>query len=752
MPVRKALTVGSIVLLPALLMALPDDVKPVFRPSLSITRARGPIDIDGKLGDSGWAGAAHITNFVERNPGENTKPEVATDVYVTYDDTKLYVAYVCHDHPGALRSTMTQRDQYVGDDMVGLMLDTYGEGAWAYELFVNPYGVQRDMLWTSQIQDPGFDMVWESAAQRTDSGYIVEIAIPFASLRFPDQPEQTWRIDFWRNRPRETLKTYSWAANDRNEQCFPCQFGTMTGIRDVHPGRGFELLPSMVAHQTGAMTDPTNPNAPFQNENAKAELSLGGKYSISSDMTLEGTINPDFSQIEADAAQIDVNSTISLFYPERRPFFQEGSDIFQTPFNSFYSRTINSPSFASKFTERHGATRLGVIAAYDDQSPYMIPLNSSNYSLDVGKSFSTVVRGSRQIGSNNQLGFFVADRRFDGGGSGTVLSGDGHLRISKSYSTGIQYIFTNTVEPKTAQTFPDSTFDAGKHTVALDGESYSGDAVVWRFDRSARHLNIYMGYNQIAPTYRTENGYDPVNNHRTAEINTQYNIYPRKGPVVEWMPSVYLSRRFDFLTGIRRYDYVNAQLVAMTKFYQTQLNFSYHDDYENFENVEFRNLTWFNFNFDSKFSNKLAGGGYATAGRGIARFALARGNMWNYGFYATIKPVDRLTIEPQIDYARITNSDDGTRYFAGYILHTRFQFQGTKALSFRLVLQYDDFGKVWNVDPLVTYRLSPFSLFYFGSAVDYTQLGGETVVPPGPTKWRNTNRQIFMKIQYLFQA
>jgi hypothetical protein len=745
-----------LLVLPATLLAIPDEFKPVLRPTMNISRTASTISIDGRLGDPGWANAAHVNSFVERSPGDNTRPEETTDVYMTYDDTKLYVAFVCHDNPSLLRATMSQRDQYSGDDVVCLLLDTYGDGAWAYQLFVNSYGIQKDILWTNMgngsQQDSGFDLIWESAAQRTDSGYTVEMAIPFASLRFPDRPEQSWRVDFWRNRPREVLKQYSWAANDRNESCFPCLFGTVSGIRDVHPGRGLQVLPSMVAHQTGGMVDPYDASSAFRNNNAKAELSLGGKYSLSSDMTAEATVNPDFSQIEADAAQIDVNSTVSLFYPERRPFFQEGSDIFQTPFNSFYSRTINNPQFASKFTMRHGRTRLGVIAAYDDNSPYMIPLDASSYSLDLGKSFSTVMRGSQQIGNNNQLGFFVADRRFDGGGSGTVLSADGRLRLSKSYSTGIQYIFTNTAEPNFASTFAKGKFDGGKHTAALDGESYSGDAIVTQFSRNARHWNFYLGYNQISPTYRTENGFDPVNNHRTADIYSNYTFYPSAGPFVQIVPQFSTERRWDFLTGICRYNTLKYELQAQSKLAQTQIDLSYNTYYERWRGVLFGALDYYNLNLDSRFSNKLGAGGYVTAGRGLARYAMARGRMLNYGIYMSIKPVDRLTIEPQLDYARMSNLENGERFFSGYIMHTRLQFQGTKALSFRLVLQYDDFGKVWNVDPLVTYRLSPFSLFYIGSAVDYTQFNGDSGAPNGSTIWRNSNRQVFMKIQYLFQT
>jgi hypothetical protein len=728
---------------------------PVFHPSLQVSRASGPIVIDGHLDEAAWSTAARADHFSERNPGNNTKPDVPTIAYITYDEDRLYVGFICKDDGKSVRATMAQRDQWSANDAVGLFLDTYGNGAWAYQLWVNPYGIQKDWLWTPGQNDGpnlGFDIVWQAAAERTDSGYSVEMAIPFASLRFPDQSEQKWRVDLWRQRPRSVVKQDSWAANDRSEQCFPCQFGTVTGIRDVHAGRGLEVLPSMVAHQTGQVIDPSDPHSNFHNENTQAELSLGAKYSLSSDITVEGTVNPDYSQIEADAAQIDVNSTISLFYPERRPFFQEGSDIFQTPFNSFYSRTINNPQFAGKLTSRKGNNRLGIVAAYDTESPYMIPLDASNFTLNLGKSYAAVARGSHQLGRNSQLGFFLSDRRFEHHGSGSVVSLDGRIRLSRSYTTSLNYIYTYTAEPKFGPTFGGHTFDAGKRTIALDGESFGGDALIWGFNRNSSHWNVYLGYNQISPTYRTEIGFDPVANHRTFDAYTGYSILPKSGPIVSITPQTNYSRRWDFLTGVSRYQYQSYEVYTQTSIAQTGIDFAYHSDYERWQGQYFGNITWFGCNIDSRFSNKIGAGGYLQVGRALARYQMARGRRMYYGLYASLKPIDRLTIEPQLDYARLTSLENGERYFAGYITRTRMQFQWSKALSIRLIVQYDDFGKTWNVDPLLTYRISPFSLFYLGSAVDYSQVGGDGYDPPEPLKWRNVNRQIFMKLQYLFQT
>ena len=218
-----------------------DTFQPVFHPTMEVSNASGAIKIDGNLDDPGWKNAGWSDNFVERSPGDNIKPQVETKVLVTYDRDYLYVAFVAYDDPATIRATMCQRDQFFGDDCVMVLIDTYGDASWAYEFFVNPYGVQKDLLWTNIVgEDSGYDLIWNSAAKITQSGYQVELAVPFTSIRFPNQDVQTWRMDFWRNHPRESYHQYSWAANDRNEQCWPCKWGTVNGIRDVHPGKGID--------------------------------------------------------------------------------------------------------------------------------------------------------------------------------------------------------------------------------------------------------------------------------------------------------------------------------------------------------------------------------------------------------------------------------------------------------------------------------------------------------------------------------
>jgi hypothetical protein len=753
---RRIIRGFSLLLAAMLLVILPSIAsgvsQPVFKPTLEIIETTASIDVDGQLNDAGWKSAARVDNFVETYPGDNTEPEVKTAVFVTYDDRSFYVAFICQDDPKGIRATMCQRDQYGGDDVVTVLIDPYASASWAYMLRVNPYGIQKDMLWTPIIGgDLGHDMIWESAATVTDSGWQAEIAIPFSSLRFPSKDIQTWRMDFERIRQREITKTYTWAAKDRNEQCFPCQFGTLTGIADVRPGKGIGIMPTMVAHQSGKITDLRNPNSAFHNANPEGEFSLGAKYAINSDVIVEATANPDFSQIEADAAQIDVNSTVSLFYPERRPFFQEGSDIFRTLFNSFYTRTVNDPQLAAKLTGRMGKTTLGYVGARDMNTPYMIPLEEGSILLNTGKSTVNVLRGLRTFGSDSRVGILLSDRRFEHDGSGTVAALDCDIRLSKNYSIDGQYILTHTAEPQdSARTarYGRFGFDGDKHTVAFDGESYTGTAFITRLKRQARNWGFIIDYNQVSPSYRTEVGYDPLMDYRNLALNSNYTFYPRSSAISRITPGFYASRRWTF-DGARRNSVLFGGLDAQFSKAQTYTSINVGSTSELYNSMEFTDLWQVSFNWDSRISNQIGLGAGFSRGVNVVYFALAKGNMTSYFASLNLKPIDRLVIQPSINFARSTDRNTGEKFYSGYITRTRILYQANRELSFRLVVQYDDFNRAWGIEPLMTYRLSPFSVFYFGSANDYYDLAPDV---NSKSQWRLASRQFFMKIQYLFQT
>jgi len=743
---------------------------PVFRPLLTVARAAGEIRIDGRVDDAGWRGAARADRFVERSPGENVPPLVGTEAYLTYDDDELYVAFVCADDPALLRATMCQRDQYDGDDAVLLQIDTFGDATWAYEFYVNPYGIQRDQMWTSvHGSDTGFDMIWNAAAGITETGYVVEMAIPLAGLRFPEADAQRWRVNFGRMHPRESLHVYSWAAYDRNEQCAPCQWGTAQGISGVRPGHGVELLPSFIGYRTGQIADAADAASDFADNDPEGQVSFGAKYALSSDVTVEGTVNPDFSQIEADAAQIDVNTTIVQRYPERRPFFQEGNDLFRTLFNSFYTRMVNDPELAAKATARWERDSVGFMLARDEHSPYIVPTEERSYSVAPGRSTVTVLRGLHSLGNNSQLGFMGTDRRYDAGGSGTILSGDWNLRMSSVYSWVGQVVYSHTAEPDGIPVRAGRTFDGGRHTVDLDGETYSGTAFITELRRRSRHWNFTLDYNQLDPTYRTQTGYDPWNDQRNAFIFTSYTFRRASGLLESVAPAFFADTRWN-MDGRRKWQHANAQVNTQLRRAQTRVGFGYSLGSETWGDVDFDDLYTVYANCDTRPHDAIALGVAWSHGRGPAFSTLGLGNETALSLAMELKPFDRLIIEPTLDYVRSEDAGTGAFLFRQTIARARLRFQANPRLSLRLVLQHTDtedpesmraaqsgdfplyhmyYGRKWEIDPLLTYRLNSFSVFYLGSTFDYRDFNA--AFPDLPSDRRLTERQYFTKVQYLFQ-
>ena len=730
--------------------------EPVFNPKLKIERTTEPIKIDGSLDDAGWQSAGRTDMFVERYPGDMTEPDVRTEAFLTYDDDHLYVAFFCHDDPDAIRATMCQRDQFGSDDAVVLLIDTYGDASWAYEFFVNPYGVQKDRLWSSVGgEDASFDLIWQSAAQITDSGYQVEIAVPFASMRFPNQDVQNWKIDFWRNRPRESFKQYSWAAYDRNEQCWVCQWGTVEGIANVQPGRGLEIMPALVVNQHSGLVDSRDPDSHFADHKGEGDPSLSAKYAVSSSVTIEAALNPDFSQIEADAAQIDVNTTIALLFPERRPFFQEGSDIFRTLFNSFYTRTVYDPQLVVKLTGRMDKTSIGFLTAIDENSPYMIPLDEASIVVNTGRSVVNVLRATRRLGEDTQVGFMVSDRRFEDEGSGTIFAIDGDIRLSRNYSIDGQFLMSHTQEANEAgetDGLQGYTFDNGSKTLVFDGESFYGGAFITRFKRNARHWNFALDYNQVDPSYRTQTGYDPWVNYRNLTLNTWYEINLDKTIFESITPSSYVHQKWNF-DGVKKQRQYGLNLGARTRIAQTGFNFGFNHSNEVWGAVDFNNLWSADFGLYSHPWNQLGFNLNFSRGVGIARFDGAKGNETSVYASLNLKPIDRLIIEPTFRYLRSTDAATDEELFSQYIARARVSLQANRELSLRLVVQYNNGIRAWNIDPLITYRLSPFSVFYVGSTYDYREYDRFTSRgTPYGSHWNLNSRRFFMKLQYLFQT
>lgn len=725
-----------------------------FQPTLEIFQVAGPITIDGELNDPGWNGAAKATNFSETFPGEKTKPPIETEVLITYDDTHLYLAFIVEDEPGRIRASLRDRDEMWSDDYVGILLDTYGDASWAYFIFSNPLGIQGDSRFSSSGgEDDSFDVIYDSKGKITDHGYQVEMAIPFRNLRFPDRNEQTWRATFWITHPRDSRRTYSWAAIDRNEPCFLCQYGTLKGIRNVKSGKNIEFLPSIVSSQSGSLNDSGDPNSGFNNGKIDGDFSLGLKYNITSVLTADLTFNPDFSQVEADVAQIDVNTTFALFFPERRPFFQEGSDLFRTFVRTVYTRSINNPIGAGKITGRFNRTSIAYIGGVDENTPFILPFEEQSAILNTDlNSTSNILRIKQTFLEDSYFGVMLTDRRLDEGGSGTVVGTDGVVRFLKNYRFEWQFLASHTEEPSDSTLSVDiedqlenqTTFNGGKHTVVYDGESFWGRAIYASIERDARKWNFDLEYWEWSPTFRADNGFVTSNDRRQAIFWTGYNFWLKTGLVDRMTPNFNLGRAWNF-NEVRKDQWIQLSINANLKA-QTFIWLSYIFSQERFANKDFSGIQRLMMNVNSNFSDPLRLGFFLSHGRSIFRdFDDPQlGNGTNVSAWGTIKPQQRLIIQPEFRFSQLSPLKGGEDFFSGYIFRTRLNYQFTRELFIRLVVQYNDFSQNIEIDPLLTYRVNAFTAFFIGSTHDYKNFE-ET------SGFTQSARQFFLKFQYLYQ-
>lgn len=728
------------------LAARVEQFQPNHLPVLQIEHCPGPIQMDGELNDSGWASAVVASNFCEINPGDQTKPPIEIKTLLTYDQDNLYVAFVVEDNPKAIRASLRNRDEMFSDDYVGVLLDTYGDASWAYYLFSNPLGIQGDERYSSTSgEDVSFDLIFESKGKITDKGYQVEMAIPFRSLRFPDRGKQTWRANFWITHPRDSRRQYSWAAIDRDEPCFLCQYGTLTGIENASPGKSVELIPSLVGSQAGFRGD-----SGFHEGHVDQEASLGVRYGITPSITAEVTYNPDFSQVESDADQIDVNNTFALFYSEKRPFFQEGSDLFDTWIKGVYTRSINDPLLAARLTGRMGRTSLAYLVARDEHTPVILPFQERSAVLNTGlRSTSNLFRFKQTFLEDSHIGVLVTDRRLDGG-SGTVLGLDGVIRVkrfSRNYRLRWQALLSHTQEPQdTLLTtgVSQTTFDDGKHTTTFDGESFRGHALYAGLNRDARLWNFNLNYSQTSPTFRADNGFVTRSDRREVEFWSSLFFRPNTRWVYQIIPTVELGRVWNF-AGTRKDEWVMPAVEFQLRG-QTFVSVLYLASQELYQKVFFGGIRGWQLEFNSEFSDPLKIGFWFSRGHRIARFEdpPILGKETDFNAWATIKPWQSFIIQPQVSYSKLTHPENDSDIFKGYIFRTRFNYQFSHQFYMRLVVQYNDFDQELSIEPLLSYKLNPFTIFYVGSSHQYVDLNSDD-------KLTQTSRQFFLKLQYLLR-
>ncbi len=470
------------------------------RPVHKVGRAASPIVVDGVLDEAAWQQAAVVELKYETRPKENLPPDVQTETLLTYDGDNLYVGFRAHDpEPAAIRAHLLDRDKAYSDDFVGIVLDTFNDERRAFEFFVNPLGVQMDMFMDDVAgnEDDTWDAIWTSAGKINADGYAVEIAIPWSSLRFPrTEGDQTWGFDALRFYPRSQRARISSHPLDRNVSCYLCQESKMSGFSGVTPGKNLEVAPTATASRTDRRED--FPQGSLEEGNVESDLGLTAKWGITPNLTLNAALNPDFSQVEADAAQLEVNNQFALFFPEKRPFFLEGADFFSTPFQAVFSRNVADPAWGVKLTGKEGKNALGVFAARDDRTNLLFPGSngSAATSLDM-ETTDAVLRYRRDLGKSSAVGVLFTGR--DGDGYRNHVAGiDGRYRLSDAGFFRGQFLRSRTEYPGSV------IADFGQ----LSGRRQD-DAYWLSYDHNARNWYGYLRYEDVGRDFRADMGFMP---------------------------------------------------------------------------------------------------------------------------------------------------------------------------------------------------------------------------------------------------
>ena len=418
-----------------------------------IPRTKSKPAINGEIDEQEWDDALSISITVETEPAENVPAEVVTEGLVMEDGETLYVAFIAEDpRPEQIRAFYRDRDQLWDDDWVAIILDTFNDERRAFEFYVNPLGVQADDIFddVNQRTDEAWDAIWDSAGQITDSGYLVEMAIPLNQLRFsPQDGPQTWGLNLLRYYPRDRETNLSVIPIDRNISCYLCQVVKADGFSDLEPGINVVAIPTLVA-ASSETRDPAD--GEWLGGDPDPQGSFDVRWGITQDTYLNATINPDFSQVEADVAQLDINQTFSLFFPERRTFFLDGSDYFDTFRNLVYTRNIASPEYGAKITGKNGPHTFGLLAANDESTSFIVPrsLSSRIATLADEKSDVAIARYRYDIFQNSTVGALITNREGNGYHN-RVSSLDTTLRPTEQDTIYLQAMHSESLYPKQIQ-------------------------------------------------------------------------------------------------------------------------------------------------------------------------------------------------------------------------------------------------------------------------------------------------------------
>ena len=725
------------------------------RPMVRPTRTDVRPNIDGRIDDEVWRTAAAITDFVQQTPLDGAPATEATEVRVAYDSQNIYFAFHVHyADAGIMRANRVDRDQANEDDLVTVYLDTFLDQQQAFVFDVNGYGVQGDGIIDTgggrgggrgrrgggggggrggpqaiPGPDRSWDALFDSAGQIVVDGFTAEMAIPFKSLRYPQLGGATphrWGFQVVRTTKGSNNELDVWSPMSRDVTGFMTQMGVLEGMTNLSTSRNLEFLPTFTGIQFGAL-DSTSGGFP---EDFNGEGGLDVKYGITSNLTANFTFNPDFSQIESDIAQIDVNQRFPLFFPELRPFFLEGQEVFQlsSPVTWVNTRTIVDPRVGAKLTGKIGDLAIGLIAA-DDEAPGNIDDRTDPAFGQTAQVF--VARARYDLYAESYMGGLVTDREFMGGHS-RAMGIDGQFRIGQT--ARFNYMAFQTMNKD------------------LSGVETSGPSWGLFLQRTGRNLRMSSYTGSDHPDAATAVGFLRRSDTQDFNQSVSYRWWPDTW-IINWGPSVRYSRiyNYDWLledevinTGI---DFTFARSITAGGGLERSL--------ERFGGIDFWK-TRYTGRADVATSRRISVGGDFSWGDQIFfgdNPFLGRGAQAGASIF--LRPIARLQSQINIDTSRLTDiRDSDVEVFDIKLFRALTTYQFTERLVLRNITDFNTFDDTVGVNFLVTYRINAGTVFFFGYDDRYQQfdrfeqMGDELLLR---RDLQRTNRAIFTKLQYLFR-
>lgn len=684
------------------------------RPSqpISIPRLSERPKIDGVLDNDLWERESlKVENFVQLSPKERGAPSERTVAYLGYDEKNLYVAFRCSDSEASrLRASVTNRDNCVNDDWVIVFLDTFNEKRRAFTFFVNPLGIQMDALRVEEGGNDNMSMSWDtvfySDGKIDPEGYTVEMEIPFKSLRFPNRTEKVWNIVLGRNIPRKG-EIIIWPECSRDIPGLLVQGKEFLIPSRVEKGKNLELMPIVTSLKR-------------EGERLNAQPGLNLKYGLSSDLTLDFTLNPDFSHIEADAPQIDVNLRYALRYPEKRPFFLEGMEIFQFPeVELVYTRRIIDPLWGGKATGKIGRMAYGLLSAYDDnptESLWEINNGEGNPKVD---ALFNIVRLKADVFKESYLGFCLTDKEIDGAFN-RVAGLDGQFRFKNRYFVNFQAV--------------------GSMTKAEEEKSAFAPALYADFYYFTKYWGAGVFWQSIHPDFEAGSGFVNRTDFRAFGANTNLTLYPDKKYLNSLSFGVRMGKREDYFGSGTQDRWMRLWLqLRFTEFNRAFVLFE--NALERYEGISFHKNT-LSLQVENNLVRWLPFGLYVQTGDGIHYDPddPFLGYNSTLGVYLNFKLNKRLQMG--IDYSKSTfwESWGGKLLWDYNVIRQRTTYQLAKTLSLRAIVDYNHYYKKAFGSLLFSYVLRPGTVFFFG--VDSNYLKGEA------GRYERLNYNIFVKFSY----